>query len=100
MMEQQCSLDALRKNPHQFLKQYFNRFASSKSKKIYGELRMSFYEFFELRFFKCSCSYSEDGEEVLDGHDLVINNKEARIDNYRDFMDNMEDLLGDCFDKP
>ena len=40
-----------------------------------------------------------DGEEVLDGHDLVINNSEARIDDYRDFMDKMADILGDRFDK-
>ena len=49
---------------------------------------------------KRGCSYSEDGEEVLDGHNLVINNKEACMHDYHDFLNKMEALLGDCFNKP
>ena len=84
--------------PHSFLKQYFNRFASSDCKVIYGELRKSFYELFDLRFTTQGCSYSSNGE--VDGPDLVIKNKESCIGNYHDLINKMEDLLGDRFDKP
>ena len=96
--EQQSFLQSLRTNPHLFLKQYFNKFAMSESKAIYAKLSTRFYELFELRILKPVCSQSDDGEEIRGSHDFVINNGDTRIQEYRDFMNQMEEVIGDRFD--
>ena len=87
-MEQRSLFQSLRNKPHLFLKQYFTKFASSKCKQIYNQLRKPFYEMFELSFIL-------DDEDYDPQNPLVVKNDGFDKEHYRKFFNKMADLLED-----